>query len=172
MADTREVDRKVLGFYRARLDDGDIVHGIIDHQRFPSAMQDMVMRLKHPHIYVFIRDEEDAVITYEPCYGLVPWVNTHILTKPSARGRQLLEFNLSTGIWIIENTDYDVITIAVPEFLGLKHSMFLSAMGAVKRFDILGTKMFTMDRTQLEEAQERLTALKAKGAPVAQEAQG
>ena len=147
------------GFYRGTMDDTDVLYDIVDRERFPTAVRDMVYRLRTPGIHVFIADTKDAIMVYEPAYGIVPWLNGHVYSAPSIRGPKLMEFYLNTGLWIAENTDTEVITVVVPDWLGLKHSMWMANVGFTKQWDILGNMMFTADVTQLPKFEERLKKL-------------
>lgn len=160
-----------MDFRRGRLRDSDILYDIIDAEEYPTARSEMIMRLKHPRIFVFFPDTNDAVIAYEPMYGnMVPWVNVHVFSNKSIRGPRLMKFYLETGLWMSYNEGVEVITIVVPSSLGLRHSMFLSSMGADKRWDVDGNMMFTVDATKNEMYEERLKKLtEILGAQEAQE---
>ena len=162
-----------MGFFKGKLKDSALIYSIIDgdEPHMVQARADMIQRLKHHRIDVFFSDTKDAVIAYEPMYGaMVPWVNAHIFSLKSIRGKGLMKFYIETGIEMASTRGTEVITIVVPQSLGLRHSMFLSAMGADKRWDVLGNMMFTVDLTQIQKYEDRL--LKLQRNPEAQEAQG
>lgn len=159
--DTRKKDRKLQGFYRARLDDSAILYKVIDSDEFPFAIAETIQRLKNAHIYVFISSTEDAIIVYEPVYGSVPWVNTHTWTLPSCRGAKLKEFYLRTGMWIVENTDYSVITMLVPDRLR-RQGLFLSAIGAKRQCEVMGEVLYTFDELQYDGIKKALGPYKRK----------
>jgi len=158
--DTRKKDRKELGFYRARLDDTDVLYKVIDEEKFPRAIYQLIQALKNPDIYIMVSDADDAIIIYEPAYGMVPWLNTHSHTLKSARGRKLKELYWKTGCWIFENTRYTAITCVIPEDFR-HHGIFLGAIGATRQFEVDGTVMYTWDiETQYEQVKEKLKCLK------------
>lgn len=156
--DTREQDRKELGFYRARLEDSDVLY------KFDMASSDRannIQRLKHPDIYVFINDAETVLVAYEPAYGDVPWLTGHAFTSPTGRGVALKELFWASGIWIFQHTHYNVITGVVPGRLR-RYGLFLGAMGATRQYEYKGTVLYTYNSSQVEEFEERLKELKEK----------
>lgn len=168
--DTRKEDRENLGFYRGRLDDSGALYEIIDPDESPGAIADFIVRLKHPAIYVFIDATDRALVSYEPTYGpQVPWYNMHVMTHPSIRGREVMQFFLGTGIWMAERTNLEVATIVVPEFLK-RNALFVAHCGADRRFEIEGNMMFTMDIRSIDKYKEKHKKLKETLG--AQEAQG
>ena len=155
MSDTRAKDRRNLGFYRGRLSDSDRLYEIIDQEKYPLAIAQNIYRLKNPDIYVFFNDTNDAMIIYEPTYGSVPWVNTHSHTLKSARGRKLKEFYLRTGVWIFENTPFEVITAIIPWDMR-HHGLFLGMIGAKRQGEAHYTTIYTFDKSQVKEVKETL----------------
>ena len=156
--DTREQDKKTLGFYRARLEDSDVLY------RIPMDSPDRahnIRRLKDSGVYVFVNDDEDAVLILEPAWGSIPWLCAHCFTGPTGRGRKLKKFFWSTYIWVLENTDYEVITGVVPEDKRY-YKLFLGSIGAHRETEILGTAMYSCNSTMVPEFKEKLKALRAK----------
>ena len=145
---------------RATMEDTDVLYDIIDTKKFPGAIRDMVHRLRSPLVYVFLSEDKEALMIFEPCYGIVPWVNGHVYSKESIRGPRLMEFYLECGLYIADHTDYEVITVVVPEWLGLRHSLWMSHVGFTKRWDILGNMMFTADMSQVDKFRDHLKKLK------------
>lgn len=144
-----------MSFYRARLENSDVLYKVIDHEMFPYAIAETIGRLKNPNIYVFFTDAEDAIVVYEPVYGNVPWMNTHTWTLKSARGKKLKDFYLRTGVWMMDNTETTAITMVVPERMR-RQGLFLATIGAKRQCEINGEVLYSFDIEQLEEIRRRL----------------
>jgi len=154
--DRREENKKDLGFYRARLNDSDVLYDIIDREVFPSGIHEVIQRLKIPEIYVFISSENNAILVYEPVFGDIPWCNCHTWTKKSCRGKKLKEFFWKTGIWMVHNTKYMTFTSIITPDLK-RQGLFLSAIGAKRQFeDGSGNVCYTFDKAMFEEVKEKL----------------
>ena len=156
--DTRTEDKESLGFYRLRLDDSGVLY---EFDMEPEDRQLNIQRLKHPGIYVFANKAETVLVAYEPAYGKIPWLTGHAYTSPKGRGVPLKELFWATGIWIFQNTMYEVITGVVPEHLR-RYGLYLGAMGATRQYEFNGTVMYTYDATQVPEFEEKLRLLKEK----------
>lgn len=148
------------GFYRAGPDDTDAIYKIIPDENYKDRVFN-IKRLRVPEIYVFINNEGTALVAYEPAYGAIPWLTGHAYTSRSGRGAPLKELFWATGIWIFQNTEYEVITGVVPASLR-RYGLFLGAMGATRQFDHKGTVMYSYSDTQVPEFQEKLDALRAR----------
>ena len=159
--DTRAEDRKKHGFYRARLDDSDVIYKLSSD---PSVRKSWVQRLKIPVIYVFVNDAETAMVAYEPAYGDIRWLTGHALTESKGRGRALRDLFWSSGIWVFENTRYEVITGVVPPTLR-RYGLFLAAMGATRQFEHFGTVMYTFHKDQVAHFRARLNGASRTEAP-------
>jgi len=153
--DKREKNKKEIGFYRARLSDTDVLYKVIDQEAFPSAIMEIIYRLKLPEMYVFISATDDAIVAYDPVFGSVPWCNCHTWTLPSCRGKKLKEFFWKTGIWMCHNTEYTTFTSVLPD-LYRRQGLFLSAIGAKRRFEIDTDVFYTFHEEMFMEARDKL----------------
>jgi len=124
-----------------------------------------IQRLKIPQIYVFINAEDTAMVAYEPAYGDIRWLTGHALTESKGRGRALRDLFWASGIWIFENTNFEVITGVVPPSLR-RYGLFLAAMGATRQFEYFGTVMYTFQKKQVEHVKARLNGATRAEAPV------
>lgn len=150
--DTREHDRKNLGFYRARLEDSSVLYGI-PMDTFDRAQN--IQRLKNPNVFVFVSADDDAILVLEPAWGDVPWLCAHAWSSKAGRGRKLKRLFWAVYIWVFENTEYEVITGVVPENLRY-YKIFLGAIGAIRETEILGTTVYSCNKTMVPEFKKKL----------------
>lgn len=138
-----------------KLSTADALYKIIDRKKFPLGISQGIQRLKHPEIYMFCNDEEDAIVVYEPVFGIVPWYNTHTHTLKSCRGKRLRDFFLDTGVHLFENTKAEaIVSIIPPEFK--RQGFFLRAIGAKRSGSIEDTNIYSFTREDIEEAKRKL----------------
>jgi len=148
------------GFYRATIENSDAIYKIIpDHKYEDRAFN--IKRLRVEEIYVFINDEETVLVAYEPAYGDIPWLTGHAYTSRSGRGVPLKELFWASGIWIFQNTKFQVITGVVPAHLR-RYGLFLGAMGATREFEYDGTVLYSYNESQVPRFQKELDALRAQ----------
>lgn len=157
--DTRETDRITHGFYRARLDDSDVLYEVIDRDMFPTAIGEIIQMLKDPRYYVFISADDDAILAYQPTFGELPWLSVHSWTKPSGRGVRLKKFYWGTGIWIIENTEFTTIAALIPDEYRM-HGLFLAQCDAIRQAYVDGVTLYTFSYEELNNIKEKLKCLK------------
>jgi len=148
-----------MGFRRLGQKDTDVIYKIIPDEDYQDRAGN-IRRLRIPEIYVFVNDEETALVAYEPAYGDVPWLTGHAYTSRTGRGTALKDLFWATGIWIFTNTGTEVITGVVPKRLR-RYGLFLGAMGATREFSYNGTVCYSYNESQVPRFQEELNALRA-----------
>lgn len=142
---------------RMTLRDSDVLYGI---EMSAYDRQQNIQRLKSPEIYVFTNDTEDAIIAMEPAFGDVDWLSIHVWTAPTARGKSLKTLFCESGIWVVDNTRYNVLMGVVPAD-NRKYALFLGMMGAECVAEVNGTRMYAVDGSKRkQEFQEKLKKLK------------
>lgn len=155
---TKEEMRKKHGFYRATLEDSDVLYGV-PMDTFDRAQN--IQRLRNPHVFVFVSADDDAILVLEPAWGDVPWLSAHAWSAKSGRGRKLKRLFWSVYIWVFQNTEFDVITGVVPTNLRY-YKIFLGSIGARRETEILGTAVYSCDRTMVPEFEKKLKALRVQ----------